>query len=231
MTRFALAAATILGSLTLAPTSQADVILQPDEAASQDSFVYQFLPTWNFNSPGFGSFLGVSKTGSGHDLQSVIRFDLTGIASLTANQRAYLNVYVVDTANGGFPFVNPSSVAPIDVDLYANTATFDETAVNWGNKPATQAVAAASVQMNAINQWFTFDITDLAGDWIDGALANHGLTLTQRAAVINGGGVAALFESSASSHQPYLEIVTIPEPASMALLALGGLALVAVRQR
>lgn len=216
------------GSL-FASANQADVIIQPDEAASQDSFIYQFLPTFNLNSSGFGSFLGVSKTASGHDLQSLIQFDLTGVAGLTTNQRAYLNVYVVDAAAGGFPFVNPSSTAPIDVDLYANTSSFNESTVSWNTKPATQAGAAASASISGIDQWFTFDVTDLVGDWIDGSLANNGLTLTQRAAVTNGGGVAALFESSASSHKPYLEIATIPEPASMGLLALGSLMILARR--
>src|SRR5437762_3131857 len=73
------------------------IVIQPNNGASKDTFAYQFLPTFNFNSGGAFSFEPVLAAGvvsGGHDSQSFLQFDLTGVSTATS---ATLELFVTNT--------------------------------------------------------------------------------------------------------------------------------------
>src|SRR5688572_2124936 len=89
-------------SAALAVTSSsATAAVMPPAVASEDVLVYAAVPEFNFNGPGWKTLLSAGATTSGHDAQTLIRFDLSGV-TLGATEKATLNLYVVDTAAAGF---------------------------------------------------------------------------------------------------------------------------------
>jgi hypothetical protein len=194
----------------------APAIIQPDELAAQDVFIYEFLPNMNLHSSGFELLLATGDTTSGHDIRSLIKFDLTAI-SLSATETATLNLYTIDTTAAGFG-VSPTPGAPVTTNVHLVTSAWTETAT-WNSQPAFNPTPAASALVNGVGQWISFDITEVVEGWLDDPSTNQGLVLTQAAPVTNGGVVAAVYNSSsAPSNRPYLQIV--PEPSAMGLCAL-----------
>lgn len=221
--------ALLIGGLALgllAPTVRASFI-QPDEAASKDMFTYEGIPGATFDGHlgfGFEKYLGVSQSGNGHSTHTLIQFDLTGV-TLAPTEHATLGLYVVDAGLAGF-FSNPSTGTPATVNLYANTESWDEDTVTWGNPPDKELTSSASVDVTDFNQWVTFDITDLVRGWLDDPATNFGVTLVQGNELNSVGVLLASSSNADASHHPYL---ATPEPTSLALLSLG--ALVMLRRR
>ncbi len=252
-------ALSFLLAVTLAGAAQGAILFQPDEAASEDVFVYEFAvpgafgiataarvtnldsQTLNSLSPlptvPFGNFLGSSNTdpltgaqgeARAHDTKSLLRFDL-GSSGLIASQivNARLNVFALP---GLPPFANPTAAKPITTELHRVTQTWGETTVTWETQPNVAAVASASAVQDGVNQWVTFDITELVKDWLADPATNFGVELLQPDIRLADSGrpIASLYASSAATNaalRPFLEISTVPEPSTPALLA-GGFGLV-----
>lgn len=223
---------------TLVPSAQA-VTLQPNEAASKDTFVYEFLPTFNLSTPPFGQFLPAGKTeapADGHDVEALVEFDLSSV-TLTAAQvtSATLELYSIDNEDDltgtGFG-ANPTASNPVLVNLSAigpgAPPLWQEATATWNSHnllPSAGQYAATSV--NGINQWFAFDVTTLVQQWLNGSLQNNGMLLVADAAVfrpdVQNFAVAA-FSSASGQFAPKLTVV--PEP-SLVVLALSAVAALA----
>ena len=194
-------------------------------SVTQDTFVYEFLPTFNFDSPPFNALLSSGETGTGHATRSFIQLDLSGV-TLQPGQTALLNLWVDPTEDSGFG-VSPSASAPVEADIYPVTGgSWDATTITWGNQPGTGALATSGI-ISGVNQWVSFDITSLVQSWIANPATNLGLAIEQPAAVQNSGFVVAVCDSTAGTNAPYLQIV--PEPATLG--AVGIAAMVCLRRR
>jgi hypothetical protein len=219
--------AALLALSVVGVASANPVVVQPDEAASSDTFIYQFLPTFNFETsgPGFQALLSSGETGTGHATKSLIQFDLTGV-SISPGESAYLWLYVRDTTTTGFG-QNPSSGFPVTANVAAVTSAWTEISVNWGNPPAAGGTIA-SASIDGINKWVAFDVTSTVEGWLVNPSTNFGFVISQPSAVLNGGPVVAVYDSASGGNHPAL---IVPEPASMGLLAVGAAALLARRRR
>lgn len=211
----------------VAAVSAAPAILQPGPESAQDTFVYQFLPTFNFDGPGWNALFATGTTGTGHDIRGLIRFDLTGL-SLDAGEVATLNLWVTDTAAAGFG-VSPSPAAPVTTDLHLATSSWTASTVTWATQPTYNPAIIDSQLVDGINRWVSFDVTATVSQWLADPSGNFGFVATQRDIVNNGGRVMGVFEASAGQNRPYLQIAPIPEPSALALL--GGTAMLLVRRR
>jgi hypothetical protein len=212
LNRAAAAAALALSSVVM--SADAAVVLQPGPETAKDSFVYQFLPGFNFNGAGWNHLLATGATNSGHNLEGLIAFDLTGV-TLAPDERATLNLYAVDTNATGFG-VSPTPAAPIVADLHAATSNWDPATVTWATKP-TYGPLADSLTVSGVNQWISFDVTEEVSAWLANPSSNFGFVVRQNAPVDNNGRVMGVYQASgAPANRPYLEIAPIPEPASLA---------------
>ncbi|MCC6680754.1 MAG: DNRLRE domain-containing protein [Phycisphaeraceae bacterium] len=220
-------------TLWLVSAASAAITLQPDESASADTFVYSFLSTTNFNSGGYGAMIGAANAGGSHDVETLIRFDnLPAIAAGDVIE-ARLYLYSLTSAFSD----SPAAGSPLNVSAFVPDAAWDEATVTWSTRPGVDATynsgnAAATTTINAVNQWFNFELTDVVRDWLDGDLANRGLLL--RADAISF--VAPTFASSAvgspnEALRPYLWIDVAPEPTVAAMMLVGLAALGRRRSR
>lgn len=205
-------------------------VIQPIEADSKDVFVYQFLGGFNFETmgAGFQSILAAGVTGVGHDVQTFIDFDLSSLSIAASDvASARLSLYVIDGSSVGFPFGNPSPAGVVDAEVYAVTSPWAETTLTWGTRPTVGASALGTTAVSGLNQWVDFDITSLVQDWLSGAQTQYGLLITAAAPVLDpdsGNAIALVFESASNQHRPLLELTLVPEPATLTLLTLAGLA-------
>jgi hypothetical protein len=221
---FALAQGVLLSAANLAQAAPPYplYVLQPDEPESKDVFVYEFLPTWNFETSGdgFRSFLGSSETSTAHDTNTLIEFDLTGVdASAYSVARATLNLYTIDGeaifggANG-----NPSASYPVGAEVYALGDSWVEDTIVWNSKPPTTGGLVDAITIDGIDAWFSFDVTRLVQRWLTGGLDNNGMLISQTAEVIDPsiGKVAAFYDSSFAENKPFLTIQMGPPMATSA---------------
>ncbi len=197
----------------------AQTVIQPTAAQSKDTFVYSFLPTFNFNaSPGFDALLASGRSSSGHDLRSLVQFDLTGV-TLGAGEIATFNLYVADGGTVGFPVINPSPAAPVIADVFPVTAAWDVATVTWGTQPTFGATVLDSETIDGIGRHVTFDVTSQVQAWLANPATNFGFSVQQRDVVLNGGSVQAVYHSSGGANRPFLYVGAVPEPAGVAALA------------
>lgn len=190
-----------------------------------DSFGYQFLPALNLNAPPFGAWLPAGATTTGHDTKSAIQFDLSGVG-LTGAQvaSATLDLWVVDTTATGFG-LSPSAGSPVLVDLIALGGAWTDATLTWGNYPAS-AGPYSSQTVSGINQFVSFDVTQLVQDWLDGVIPNFGLGLFGDAPVgTSPNWVVPVFSAGPATPGPTLTINRVPEPSTI-VLALCGLPVV-----
>lgn len=233
----AMAAGLVCAFSVIVPASAATYSLQPDEAASKDTFVYQFsiLANSNLESPPYNAILGTSKTSTGHDLVSLVQFDLSSIAGLgvAASDVTTAKLKLRSTGNGlggGLP----SASFPVTVDLAAVTSTWDESTVTWNSRPSAGGMLTSASVVDATSL-VEFDVTSLVQNWLDGTWTNFGMQLSQALEVVNGSGqrVGATFVGASGNalDRPILEITTVPEPTGLFLLATAGLMALRFRKR
>lgn len=196
-------------------------IISPDNAASKDTFVYSFLPTFNFNAmPGFDVILASGKSASGHDLRSLVQFDLAGV-TMAPGEIATLNLFVADGGTVGFPVVNPSPAFPVTADVYPVASAWTVGSVNWTTQPTVGATVLNSQVIDGIGRYVSFNVTDQVTAWLADPATNFGFSVQQRDVVSNGGSVQAIYHSAAGANRPYLYVGAVPEPAGALVLAAG----------
>jgi hypothetical protein len=131
-----------------------------------DAYVYQESPTENYGSDS-DLHVGYNWDLPGYDVwaRSFIRFDLSSLPSGAAVEDAALLVYSGDDV---IPTISVTQVL----------AEWVEMEINWDNQPTTlwpQVLAPAVVAGSSGD--YSWDVTSLVQDWVDGASDNDGLVL------------------------------------------------------
>ncbi len=174
--------------------SATEVVLQPSNSGSADAFVYQFLPTYNFSAGPFGDLLSAGNTmdgtNNGHNTDALIQFNLsssaTGLAQGTPIASATLQLYAISTATEGFG-ADPSAANPITLSVKTLSGTWNAATVTYGSVPSVTSNTYPSANQAGINQWVNFNVTSEVQQWLNGAISNDGLLITQASAVdVNG---------------------------------------------
>lgn len=200
--------------------------LQPDEASSQDVFVYEFGVSGVFGIPTaarvtnldsqtlnalnplplvpFGNFLGAANTDPLTGMMGESRAHDT--RTLIRFDLSFLNLAPAQVAGAWInlhalpglpPFSNPTAMAPITTELRRVTQAWSETAVTWETRPSVGAVHSSASQ-TGVDQWVRFDVTALLKDWLASPAQNHGVELSQPDIVmLDGKPIASLYASSA----------------------------------
>lgn len=189
---------------------------------------------------------------TGHDGFSWLKFDLSSASGLKGKAvTATLNLYAFDITNITPAFENPSPGAPVETEVYAAGGAWTEDQLTW----ATQGTALPTggpedtVTQTSVNNWVSFDVSSLVSSWLNEQDDNNGFVLQQNAIVdaLNPTGgqtgvVSSIYASSnagaidlglgenQSQFRPFLEVNEVPEPASLTILAAGGLLLLRRRR-
>jgi len=157
--------------------------------------------------------------------RGLIQFDLSNLPSSAIS--AELHMYGI--ARGLLP--DPAPVEG-DVNIYQVTSAWDEWTVTWNSMPSyyiETPLATVSPDPEGFRR-YEWDITQLYNDWQDGSSENHGLMLINDLERTHRTGILL---NSSDYENPTLRptlVVTVPEPTSIILLALGGLAVLRKRR-
>lgn len=166
----------------------------PTGAAAQNATIYEADP--NRNDPGTAlgnNLLYVGKRPDGLRRDVLIRFpELTQLPQDSTVIGATLDLY----AEGG------SDAMPME--MYANTAPWDDETVTWGTRPSMGGTIHASRSSIApgVN---SFNVSNLVRSWIQGTLHNNGVRILSTGAA----GQTVNFHSSYASNQPELEVTYV----------------------
>ncbi len=224
----------VLVGLALAAAASANpATTQPTGSAGRDVFVYEGIPNGNFVAgfgPSFSALLGSGVTGSGHDIEGLLKFDLTGF-TLAPGETAKLSLYVLDASVVGFPATNASPSTPASTTIYGVGSDWTYNTVTWATRPPAGTQSGTSL-VDGINKWVTFDVTNLVDSWLNAGQTNNGFLVRQDEIVLNGGKVTPVYASSrAAANQPILQIVAVPEPTAAGALGLVGAAALLRRRK
>ena len=170
------------------------VQLRPDGAAGQDTYLYEWKPTWNY---GTSNDIWVDDRFSDSTAHGLIRFNLGAIPAGARVASARLELYRVNPSLSG----GPIGVYPISAGWDEGTRSGGAGISNWtqrnvasswtnaGGDFASQRYALETVP--AGTGWSFWEIGDLVDAWVGGRFPNQGLALLPETA-----GSAAHFASS-----------------------------------
>jgi hypothetical protein len=144
--------------------------------------------------------------------------------------KAYL---VIDLLGIGAMSITPANPAnPGILDIYNPGATdVADLGGDAGLRATLQGSLAGTTPLvddftMTSNGAYAIDITDMYNAWVDGSITNNGLVL---AAPDDGSGTKYASFGNLEGSAPYIS--TVPEPATMGLLACGALGLISRRKR
>ncbi len=135
--------------VTLDPTT-----VQPDATAGKDTYVSYSSSAANF---GTGTALRAGyATVVNEYLRSLLYTDLSAYPA--GFKQGLLQLYCY--AEG--------STTDYSVAAHRVAASWDEATVTWGTQPAHDATAIASTLITGTDLWFSWDITSLLNEWLNG---------------------------------------------------------------
>lgn len=171
-------------SSALSMSARADTVVVSDDATVR--------PSKPWGRDGDGPSLVVRANGDLH--RALVRFDLRVLPPDVTVARATLRLFVGAVQSAG------------RVDVRALVGPWSEASVSAATQPpaAGWSVGRITVGDASSGAFVSLDVTDLVQDWVDGALANHGVALLPL------DGVRVAFdakENADTSQAPELEVV------------------------
>lgn len=147
-------------------TAPVVVVLQPDGTDGKDTWAYQGTPS-DVEDPQDELYTGGSLPSQFCRLW--IEFDVSSIP----------NTVIVTDAKLGLRYMSDhASATPGDIGAYRITQSWVET-ITWDTQPSSVSTPAAiaSIPVYGADIWRYWDIDALTRGWVDGSIANYGVTL------------------------------------------------------
>ncbi len=169
-------------------------MMQPNKIFDlYDTFIASQYPNKNFS---YSKFLKVETKTSNTQCYplatTLIKFNLDVIPCDCSLKKVELCLFVSNTSNVNSHFC-----------VVNNTTSYCNSNVSWNTSPDLGCTYDKKIiSCSDENTYVCFDITDLVCDWLDGDIANDGLTLLSNSANTN-----IRFASSNSQRPPYLNII------------------------
>lgn len=131
--------------------------------AVADSYIDSTAPTTNYGS---ATTLYVGALASNHVGRALAWFDLSPLKGSN-----------IQTASLQF-FRTSGSVTPVNLDLsvYRIDSFWSEAGVNWANQPAAVSINKVN-PVGQSNLYYSWDVTSLVQEWVDGDQPNYGVML------------------------------------------------------
>jgi hypothetical protein len=169
------------------------VTIQPDGTAGKDTRISYSSPNMNYGNASY-LWVGVNDTE-----RSLLKFDLSSIQTGSYVSTATLDLYHYGRIN---------SQNTVDMQCFLVTGSWDEATVTWNTQPSYNSSIYSSIlsfQSNDYSKTRTFDITNIANEWVKTGI-NNGLIIKQ----VNSVDAGASFYSSESgdaTNRPKLSII------------------------
>lgn len=215
------------GILALAGMAQADVITI-QLLNSAHPVVDANISPWNSYNDHNGSWM----MGASGNLVGLMRFDLPALPGGSVVTSAKLQLYSSNNYN---------ATGPVNATAHALLRNWDAADVNWQQYDAGQtwttdgalgvgtdyeAATSGTISFVADAGYTDMDITTQYQQWFSGAEANYGLVIRPDA---GNAGILYVGDAYGGANPVLVVNYTVPEPASLSLLGLGGL--LALRRR
>jgi len=172
------------------PTFAAPATLNP----TADSYVYSTSPT---STHGDETLL---RSGFWVEFQqkyiSLLKFDLASIPDDAVITSAELKLYVKSGISSG------------TMTASRNTEDWTESSVNWSTRPSNDDPRETALVSSGAS-YISWDVTELVGDWFDGAHANYGFSIVAAAQETD---FSADFFSREAGESPPELIITYDRP-------------------
>jgi len=125
----------------------------------------------------FGNYIAPNPRPGDARFRTYIQFDLGALPAGATIQQATLSMYVHDRRfpNGG----------ALDVGAHQVTSGWTEAGLmntanwTWASLPSFHSSPVATARVDAIGQWYSWDVTSLAAAWQSGETPNLGLMLCE----------------------------------------------------
>ncbi len=222
------------------PAAAETVTIQPG-SEGKDTYGYEQGGASLDTNFGGRTYLQASFA-SNWQFESFIEFDLSTIPLGGYVEKAELSLfnYSIGWANRGDCYVDVYGVMDSWLEgnggTYADPGAYDpNTPITWNNRPPDDGISQKSLLFEGFsgypshpsvsktpNEWREWDVTNLVSAWHDGTSPNHGMVLK----VTSGAQIFPIFYSSdaGANYRPMLVVTHVPEPATLLLLLIGGLA-------
>ncbi len=175
--------------------------LQPDATKGKDTFLDQWFSTRTYGSD---TLLSVRAVSAFNALRPMLSFDLSAIPVGASVQKATLSLYL-----------EQSSTDPITIDIHRIASAWEEDTATWNERstgtPWSTAggdfppnPVAGTTIVPIVGQFYEWDITALANDWISEAYANHGFIMVVPTGSLQNGFASS--DSATAANRPKLTI-------------------------
>ncbi|MBC7231659.1 MAG: DNRLRE domain-containing protein [Chloroflexi bacterium] len=144
-------------------------------SGGEDTYIYLYAPNDNY------SLEPVLRVGYKQQYAALLRFDLSSIPVGATITRATLQLYAA--AWNSTDIVISAYAITRSVTLSQTTWNQAQSGNPWGRPGANdtssdrRAVAESTLTTSGVKKWYSFDLTRLVQDWVNGAMANNGVLL------------------------------------------------------
>lgn len=139
--------------------------------STADACILEGYPTENAGStPDMWAGYDELLDPDGEIVRSLVMFDLSTIPSGSTINSATFEAYLV----GWYDYPDHYR----DVAVHRITGTWSEGNVTWNNKPDySESYDSVSIKAEEDWDWYSWDVTDLVQEWINGTHSNQGIML------------------------------------------------------
>jgi len=169
---------------------------------TDDALVSQIDPTTN---EGYSQFIKIRRGGSGWEVDSLIKFDISSVPQGSTIENAKVHLYYNSVTNGD-PTGRPINAHRILED-------WDEGTVTWNNRPDHDpSISTFTIMPGSPGQWMQWNVTSDVQDFINNQIDNYGWKLIDPTP----SGALPLIYFRSKEHtipdtHPYLEIEYVAE--------------------